>query len=223
MPDPTPRLRVRRTRQAGRGSPAALVIILPGGQSESDVPMWPFDVAYLRMLPFETQLRSRVTRPQVAVATLRYGVRGWNGPRQSPVHDARRALRQVQRRWPGMPVILLGHSMGGRVAMHLGGDDGVTGVVGLAPWLSHGDPCDQLAGQRVVIYHGTADVMTDPDASREFVRRARTAGADASFVPLSGLEHTMLRSFWVWQQRAVAAVVALTDPSTSAVAIAARS
>lgn len=192
------------------------MLLLPGGSPDSLDPTTPIGLSYLRMLPFEAQLRRRTSRPGVAVATLRYDVRGWNGAEQSPVGNTRRALGVLRQRLPDVPVILLGHSMGGRAAMRAAADPGVSGVVALAPWLSDREPVEQLVGTRVVIYHGTSDRMTDPAASRDFAERAARRGVDIAFVPLPGLEHTMLRSFLGWQRLAVRTTIALADPRVTA-------
>ena len=145
-------------------------------------------VAVLRMLPFA----HRITRDgsgRVAVARLRYAVRGWNatGDQQpAPVRDAEWALRQLTERFPGLPIGLIGHSMGGRTAMRIGGHPQVRGIVGLAPWLSAGEPVDQLAGRRVLLMHGDGDRMTSAAATAAFGSRLEAVGASVSMVAVTG-------------------------------------
>ena len=70
-----------------------------------------------------------------ALWLLRYARRGWNGgTTRGPVPDARWALDQVRAAYGDVPVVLVGHSMGARVASRVADDPNVRGVVGLAPW-----------------------------------------------------------------------------------------
>lgn len=54
----------------------------------------------------------------VRVQRVRYTHRGWNGPREDPLHDALRMLDALRREAYDIPVVLLGHSMGARAALH---------------------------------------------------------------------------------------------------------
>ena len=111
------------------------------------------------------------------MAVLRFRVRGWNGAEMSPVADATWALDQLARAVPGpCRSALLGHSMGGRTALRVGGHSAVTAVAGLAPWLPPSEPSAQLAGRSVLLAHGTADRMTDPAATAGFAARLRAEG-----------------------------------------------
>lgn len=191
-----------------------MVLLLPGGQPSGDVSMTVLDPAYLRMLPFAAQLRA-AGRGRVAVATLRYASRAWDGDRP-PLQDALHALAQLRLRFPDLPLVLLGHSMGGRVALRAADRPGVTHVLALAPWLPEDppEPVDQLAGRSVLVLHGDKDVITDPHASRRYVARARAAGTDIRLHLLPGLEHTMLWRADRWH-RGVGAFVREALPQAS--------
>jgi alpha-beta hydrolase superfamily lysophospholipase len=95
-------------------SPHGVVLLLHGGQEHSTVPTSWRQGSVLRMLPFAVTLGRR-GRGDLAVALCRYAVCGWNEG-ASPVRDARWALGQVESDYPGLPVALVGYSMGGRVA-----------------------------------------------------------------------------------------------------------
>ena len=134
-------------------------------------------------VPFARLIRRR-GRGRVAVARLRYRARGWNarpGQPPAPVVDARWALRQLTERFGALPIGLVGHSMGGRTALRIGGEPGVRGVVGLAPWLPAGEPIEQLIDRRVLLVHGTADRMTDPMLTAAFADRLRRPAARSAW------------------------------------------
>jgi alpha-beta hydrolase superfamily lysophospholipase len=179
---------------------SAVAVVLHGGRANGRTRVRPSQLAVLRMLPFARALSRAGARDGLAVARLRYAVRGWNGAEQSPVADARWALDQLAERFPGRPVALVGHSMGGRTAIYAAGHPNVACVVGLAPWLEAGDPVVRLAGRRVLIAHGTADRMTSPVASAEFARRAAPVATSVSYVQITGERHAMLRRPALWHE-----------------------
>ena len=185
-----------------RGEVHGLAVVLHGGRSASVAPTRSTQLSVLRMIPFATALTRAGRKEGLAVARLRFAVRGWNGALRSPVADARWALDQLTQRFPGVPVVLVGHSMGGRTALYAAGHDCVTGVVALAPWVERGDPVDQLAGRRVLIAHGTRDRMTSARGSAEYAQLARAAGAEVSYVSVEDENHAMLRRASVWHRLA---------------------
>ena len=127
-------------------------------------------------LAADAAVRSAIRRAGVPAYRLRYRFRGWNadGATPDPVSDARWALDEIRRRHgDDVPIVLVGHSMGGRTALWVAGDAQVAGVVALAPWCEAGDPVDQLAGRDVLIAHGTRDRITSPSGSLGYARRAR--------------------------------------------------
>ncbi|MFI1653652.1 alpha/beta fold hydrolase [Streptomyces sp. NPDC020472] len=163
------------------------------------------------MRPFgRAVLRALRPRP-VCVAYLRYRRRGWNGDRADAARDAREALSVLRERTGDVPVVLLGHSMGGRAALRVAGDPAVRGVVALAPWCPPADPVDHLAGRRLFLLHDEADRVTSAQESWDFVRRARAVGADATEVRMPVGGHAMLRGAGLWHGRAADLVARLVD------------
>ncbi|WP_092981180.1 alpha/beta hydrolase [Actinopolyspora lacussalsi] len=200
---------IRRSAEAD-----VAVLVLHGGRSRSEEPMRPWRLAYLRMW----WLALRVARQHggtSAVWLLRNRLRGWNEPDRDPVVDARWALREIRRRSPRARIVLLGHSMGGRAALLLAGEDGVGDVCALAPWIEPSDPVEQLAGTRTLLAHGDRDGITSAPASAEYARRANRAGHTARYrlVPSSG--HAMLRRHREWT-RLAREFVAEVGPSRAA-------
>jgi alpha-beta hydrolase superfamily lysophospholipase len=185
-----------------RGVTRAVVLVLPGGKAMSRDVTATRQASVLRMLPFSWRIRRRTRRQGVAVWRLRYRYRGWNGAEASPVTDARWALDEVRRRHGPVPVVLLGHSMGGRVAAHVAGDPLVSGLVLLAPWLPSHEPFRVRAGVPVCVLHGDQDRITSAAASTAWAERARRAGADVSVFVIPGGEHFMLRHLLTWHRLA---------------------
>lgn len=197
--------------QEARGRTRAVVLVLYGGKADSREPSRPWHLSAVRLRPFARQIARRVVRDGVAVWTLRYRMRGWNGAEASPVEDARWALREIRSRHGDVPVMLVGHSMGGRTALRVADDPSVVGVVGLAPWLPEGEPRVRLGGRRLMVVHGTLDRWTDPRASRAYVDAARAEGVTASWVPMTGHGHFMLRSPGRWKRLTTEFVVDVLD------------
>ncbi|MEU2668867.1 alpha/beta hydrolase [Streptomyces sp. NPDC007164] len=182
--------------------PSAAVLLLHGGAETglAAPPPGPLNLPAVRMLPFARSIAGATGGADggVLVRTARYGHRGWNGPREDPLHDAVRALEALRREAGDVPVVLVGHSMGARAALRAAGHPLVRGLVGLAPWCPADDPVDQLAGRDVVLLHSTRDRITSPRASQRLTARARPAGARTCLVAIRRSDHAMLRRAGQW-------------------------
>ncbi|GAA2433742.1 hypothetical protein GCM10010433_38050 [Streptomyces pulveraceus] len=199
--------------------PSAAVLLLHGGaETGLGAPLpGPLNLPAVRMRPFARSIAGALrgggvgpgggARPGggvgpggggVLVRSVRYAHRGWNGPREDPLHDAVRALDALGREAGEVPVVLVGHSMGARAALRAAGHPLVRGVVGLAAWCPADDPVDQLAGRDVVLLHSTRDRITSPRASQRLTARARRAGARSCLVAIRGGDHAMLRRAGAW-------------------------
>lgn len=176
--------------------PRGVVLLLHGGaESGRSVVGW-WTLAVLRMVPFALAITRR-SEDQLAVLRLKYRVRGWNGRRQDPVLDARWALDRIRRALPGRPIALVGHSMGGRVALHLGSEPDVVAVAALAPWVES-DPRRPRPGTRVLLVHGSHDRVTDPRRTRILAKRLEESGVDVRHVSVEGGDHPMVRKAAHW-------------------------
>ncbi|HWB65823.1 MAG TPA: alpha/beta fold hydrolase, partial [Mycobacteriales bacterium] len=120
---------------------------------------------------------------------------------QSPVADARWALDEVRRQHGAVPIVLVGHSMGGRTALHVADDPSVVGVCALAPWIERADSADRLAGKALLVVHGGNDRTTSPRRSAGFARAAEQAGASVEYVRVVG-GHAMLVRAGRWHRLA---------------------
>jgi acetyl esterase/lipase len=175
--------------------PSAVVLVLHGGKAHSEESSERKRLAYGRMLPFAWMLARR----GLAVYVLRYRVRGWNAPARDALVDARWATAAAAESHPGVPVVLLGHSMGGRAALAAAGAPNVVAVCALAPWLDGSDPVGQLAGRTVLLAHGDRDRWTDPAASYAYALRAKAAGVAVCRFDVPGAGHFMLTRVGDWR------------------------
>lgn len=182
--------------------PRGCVLVLPGGKARSEEPSRWWHLANVRMMLVAKALRRRLG-PDVEVRRVQYRYRGWNGPRLDALRDAKHALDAVRNRFEPKSIVLVGHSMGGRVAAHLAGGAGVGAVVALAPWWVGGDGELIPPFTRLLVLHGTADTWTDPGASRMQTLRACERGLAAQWVGVDGAGHYMVRGWAEWHRRTV--------------------
>lgn len=180
------------------GPAKGVALVLHGGKSHSFEPVEARQLSPLRMVTFARHLHRAGKKHGLAVWSLRNSVRGWNGQDMSALKDARWALQQISMKHPGVPVYLVGHSMGGLTAVCAADHPQVEAVVALAPWLNPGTPASRVAGRRVLIVHGTEDRMTSPTESLKFARRAAEEAGSMQYVSLKGAGHFMIRRVRLW-------------------------
>jgi hypothetical protein len=198
------------------GPTSGIALVLHGGKSHSREPVEARHLSPARMVPFARHIHRAGRRQGLAVWSLRNSVRGWNGDDMSPLQDARWALAQISSRHPGVPVFLVGHSMGGLTAVCAADHPQVEAVVALAPWLSPGTPDTAVAGRKVLIVHGTTDRWTSPAASLAFARRAAAGAASMQYVALKGAGHFMFRKLRLWHTLSTGFVLKAFAESTGA-------
>lgn len=178
-----------------------VVLMLHGGKDRGHEVVDERSASWRRSAAMARAIVDDVERAGVALHLLRYRHRGWNGG-AGPVEDARWALAELRREHPGLPITLLGHSMGARTAVHVADDPAVRGVVALAPWFNPGEPVEALTGKRLVAAHGSLDHITSARATRSYVARAATVGL-AEFIDMGPVGHYMLRRIPRWNALAL--------------------
>ncbi|NMO01863.1 alpha/beta fold hydrolase [Gordonia sp. TBRC 11910] len=178
--------------------PALSILVLPGGTDFSHRPFSKWQPSALRMYPFTWSLRARFGS-RVHVTQVEYGVYGWNGDQASPMVHARAALDALAADNPGAPIVVVGHSMGGRIAAQLAADRRIVGVVALAPWWQFADWREIHGGAKVLAMHGSADKVTYASRTRKGVQELTARGVDATYVDVPGGAHAMLDHINQWQ------------------------
>jgi pimeloyl-ACP methyl ester carboxylesterase len=173
------------------------VLILPGGKQKDTTAARVWQLANLRMIWLAWSLRRRLGQ-SIEVRRVQYRKRGWNSPALDALRDAESALDRMRRDVDH--VVLVGHSMGGRVAVHLSGSSSVSGVVALAPWWPRSDADLVPTSCRLLAIHGTADTWTDPRSSRAQTHSARDRGVDAQWVEMPNAGHFLVRDFQRWHR-----------------------
>jgi dienelactone hydrolase len=167
-------------------------------------------LSLVRMRAIEQFVRSSAAHRGISTHLLRYRVAGWNGAAADAYNDVRWAIEQLQAEHGAqVPIVLVGHSMGGRAALRAGGDPQVVAVCGLAPWTPPGEPVHHLRGKTIAILHGRGDRWVPARLSADFALRAREDGASvARFTAPGG--HSMLRGALRWHRFARDVVLGAT-------------
>ncbi|GAB7003174.1 alpha/beta hydrolase [Nocardioides sp. AN3] len=194
-------------------APRALALVLHGGADFAEQPVDRRSLSWRRGRQLLRDIERPLSRDDVGVVLLRYRVKGWNARlgEPAPVVDARWALDELEKRH-GLPVVIVGHSMGGRTAVAVADHAAVRGVVALAPWLPSSEPVKPLTGKVLRAAHGRLDRITSAAATRSFVQRAQHV-CDAEFTDMGDAGHYLLRRVRAWNEFAVDGVRAVLDRS----------
>ncbi len=190
------------TKYDAPGSARAMILVLHGGKPRSHQAIDGRSASWRRALWLQRAIAQQAHDAEVGVWLLRYRERGWNGGADRAA-DARWALDELRASHGDVPVVLLGHSMGARVAVHAADDPSVRGVVGLAPWWSADDPVSTLAGRTLRAAHGRRDRITSFRETTRYVERARSVAAGAELQDMGALGHYMLTGSRRWHEVAI--------------------
>jgi len=196
------------TQYDAPGRPRAMILVLHGGKPRSRQGVDGRSASWRRALWLQREISQRAHEVGVGVWLVRYRERGWNGG-SAPVADARWALDQIRAVHDDVPVVLLGHSMGARVAVHAADDRSVTGVVGLAPWWSAEDPVSTLAGRTLLAAHGRRDRITSFKETTRYVERAKAVADSAELTDMGALGHYMLTGSGRWHDVAITSALSM--------------
>jgi dienelactone hydrolase len=183
--------------QPAAGPTRALAVFCHGGTVASVQPPKERALSLLRMRAIEQFVRASAGDRGLGTYLLRYRVAGWNGVAADAYADVRWTLRELRERHGDVPVVLVGHSMGGRAVLRAGDDASVGAVCALAPWTPPGEPVGHLRGQTVAVLHGRGDRWVPAALSADFAVRAQQAGAHIARFTIAG-GHSMVRRAPVW-------------------------
>ncbi len=178
--------------------PRATVLVLHGGKDRSRKTVTGRSLSWQRGAALGRTLGRRLHEDGVAVRLLRYRSVGWNGDGADKIADARWALDGIRDELGDVPVVLVGHSMGGRTACHVAGDRTVLGVIALAPWLTSDDPVEPLTGKELHAAHGRRDRITRAGDTRAYVARAAAVASATSFTDMGDRGHYLLSGIHAW-------------------------
>jgi predicted esterase len=180
------------------GPTRALAVFCHGGTVASVEPPRERALSLQRMRAIEKFVRTAGGGSGLGTYLVRYRVAGWNGVAADAHADVRWTLEEIRaRHGAGVPVVLVGHSMGGRAVLRAGDDVSVGAVCALAPWTPPGEPVDHLRDRTVAVLHGRRDRWVPAALSAEFAARAEHAGARIARFTIAG-GHSMLRRAPVW-------------------------
>ncbi|MFS8198283.1 alpha/beta hydrolase [Streptomyces sp. CWNU-52B] len=195
----------------------AAVLTVHSGPAVGHGPSRPWQPEALRIRPVLRVAASAVPLDETLLGQVRFRQRGWNDG--AAAIDVLRALSELNRLAGDVPVVLLGHAMGGRAALRAAAHPQVLGVVALAPWLPAGEPVSPLTGRSVLIMRGdgvpTAEETTEKvaeEVTMGYVAGARAAGARAGVLVVRNGGPWMLRRAAVWHRTAASAVGQVMRP-----------
>jgi len=173
----------------------------------------PTQLSVVRMVPIARRI-AREGRDELAVFRLLNSRRGWD-THHTPVRDAHWALDQIaERLGQDVPICLVGHSLGGRAAILTADRSEVRGAVALAPYVYPTDIPHRLAGQRILVVHGSEDRIASPNRAYELTQRLG-ALTPAAYVLVQNAKHAMLARHGVFSRLAAEfATAALLGRST---------
>jgi pimeloyl-ACP methyl ester carboxylesterase len=186
------------TRYAVPERPRALALVLHGGKDRSAAEVTGKSLSWRRAQALARALERPLRQDAVGIWVLRYRTVGWNGDGAERIADARWAMDRVEAELGDVPVVLVGHSMGGRTACRAADHELVRGVVALAPWLPPTDPVEALAGRELHAAHGRRDHITRARDTRAYVDLARGVAGAVSFTDMGDRGHYMLRGAHAW-------------------------
>lgn len=189
--------------------PRALVILVHGGLVRSKLPVSDsnLSIGWALMRTYQDRLSTHFAARDVEVWALLHRYAGWNSDSHpSPVPDLEWALDEARRLRPGVPVVLVGHSMGARTCLRVAEDPSIAGLVALCPWY----PADEVVppmGMPLRVAFAEWDWDCPYPSMKEFLEKARGT-VDLHVHNMGKDTHYMFRSKR-WQEYLLGTVNAL--------------
>jgi dienelactone hydrolase len=181
-----------------RGTTRGIAVFCHGGTASSVEPPRDRALSLIRMRAIEQFVHRDTAARGIETRLVRYRVAGWNGAAADAYADVRWTIGRIRAdHGSAVPIVLVGHSMGGRAALRAAGDEQVAATCALAPWTPPGEPVAHLRGRTVAILHGLGDRWVPAPLSADFAIRAAGAGAHVARFTITG-GHSMLRRSGRW-------------------------
>ncbi len=180
-----------------------MLVLHGGAQRREPAAVRRTQLSVLRMVPIARAI-ARAGDHRLSVHRLLNSRRGWDS-QHPPTADVAWALAELGEQHGDLPVVLVGHSLGGRAALVAAATQpSVRGVVALNPWVYPTDDA-ALEGRSVLIVHGDADRIAPLVRAQEVAGRlARRTDVRVEIV--KGGQHAMLGQAGVYEQHTVSFV-----------------
>ncbi|MCW2584191.1 MAG: uncharacterized protein JWQ53_2981, partial [Klenkia sp.] len=103
------------------GETRGIALFCHGGTASSIAPPKEKALSLVRMRAFEQFVRNDLGDRGIQTALVRYRVAGWNGEAADAYQDVQWSIDQLREDvGKDVPIVLVGHSMGGRAALRAG-------------------------------------------------------------------------------------------------------
>jgi pimeloyl-ACP methyl ester carboxylesterase len=202
-------MHVKIVRHEAGSAPRGVVLMLHGGGDDAEArSVGDTYLGYARMWYLHWCIKKELASQGVSVWLVRNRFTSWNAPTDdavpAPVADARTGLEAIRTaHGEDVPVVLVGHSMGARAALHVVDDPTVVGMVGVAPWLPPEEPVETVRDRHLAAAVSGADTEVDPSDVRAFVARADLVARSSVFKQIGdrgpgALAHGMGHDFGEW-------------------------
>ena len=188
-----------QVRGTVRRNAEAIAVLLHGASVGRGSTSW-YAPAPLRMQPFVGPIE-RASRRRIGVLRVRHPDRDWNTVFRGARDDTVRLLAKLERSYPGVPIALVGHSNGGRVALRLSSDSRVHAIAALAPWIAPLDRITPPAGRPVLLMHGEKDDITSPRATAALAATLRRRGCVVEHETVPGENHALIARAGHWHRQ----------------------
>jgi pimeloyl-ACP methyl ester carboxylesterase len=218
---------VKIVRHEAGTAPRGVVLMLHGGGEDPEAhPVGDLHLGYARMVFLHWCIKRELASRGVSLWLVRDRFTSWNAPTEdgglAPVADARTGLEAIRSaHGEDLPVVLVGHSMGARAALHVVDHPMVVGMVAVAPWLPPEEPVDRLENRHLAAAVSGADTQVDLVDVRAFVARAELVARSAVFEQIGNrgpgeLAHGMGHNVGEWHGFIIRnAVRMISDDRTS--------
>lgn len=176
-PTRPPMTDVVRMKHTPKGAVRAVALVFHGGSEGAGTKaVGEWSPSYRRAAYLHWCVKNRLADQGIALWLTRFRFDNWayNGaaPGSTQVDDSEAAIEQASIDYPGVPVVLIGHSMGARVAVRVAAQAHVAGVIGLAPWFPAEEAVDTLTDRHLAVAVNPGDPHATAAEATAYCARA---------------------------------------------------